>query len=135
MKYQRVVLLSEDDPVMVMFINDNSKNKDRWKRKHILYTTFLTTKGVKHSLEWFWHEALKRKNTIFWKNFCLWRYTKVTLILSLQRISKSATLARLSRVSPTPARFVSSNVLSTKPLSRHSPSTPPSSGTYSMKSG
>ena len=69
MKYQRVVLLSEDDPVMVMFINDNSKNKDRWKRKHILYTTFLTTKGVKHSLEWFWHEALKRKKYDFLEKF------------------------------------------------------------------
>ena len=33
------------------------------------------------------HEA-----TIFWKNFCLWRNTKVTLTLSLQRILRKGPL-------------------------------------------
>ena len=42
---------------------------------------------VLNILTWFFHEAEKRKKTIFWKNFCLRRNTKIIMILSLQRLS------------------------------------------------
>ena len=38
----------------------------------------------------------KDENTIFWKNFCLWRNTKVTFVLILQRILRKDPLFLMS---------------------------------------
>ncbi len=38
-------------------------------RQQVAEKRQMTTKGVKHSLEWFWHEALKRKKYDFLEKF------------------------------------------------------------------
>ena len=40
-------------------------------RRQVAENHRMTTKGVKHSLEWFWHEALKRKKYDFLEKFPL----------------------------------------------------------------